>query len=123
MGQRVVALAFIVAFVAGMNFFSILNFWPLTISTVWDPVPVLIGLRGISAGFSTAFGAIFWNGLLSVFTAKVKWILFIAAGIMTVFGGALAIMTPDNIVATIALGTLACFGIGGVIVPSATVAM
>jgi hypothetical protein len=39
--------------VAGMNFFSLLNFWPLTISSVWDPIPVQIGLRGISVGFST----------------------------------------------------------------------
>ena len=62
MGQRVVALAFGVAFVAGMNFFCLLNFWPLTISRVWDPIPLKIGLRGLSAGFATAIGAIFWNG-------------------------------------------------------------
>lgn len=123
MGQRVVSLSFAVAFVAGMNFFSLLNFWPLTISTVWDPDPVKIGLRGISAGFATAIGAIFWNALLSVFTGQVKWILFVAAGMLTCFGGALAVMTPENVVTTIALGTVACFGLGGVIVPAATVAM
>lgn len=123
MGQRVVALAFGVAFVAGMNFFSLLNFWPLTISTVWDPIPLKIGLRGMSAGFATALGAIFWNALLSVFTAKVKWVLFIAAAMLTCFGGGLAVMTPNNIVMTIAFGTLACWGLGGVIVPAATVAM
>ena len=77
-GQRVVALSFAVAFVAGMNFFSLLNFWPLTISTVWDPVPLLIGLRGISAGFATAIGAIFWNALLSTFPGDCKWILFVS---------------------------------------------
>ena len=122
--QRALAdLAFGVAFVAGMNFFSLLNFWPLTISTVWDPIPLKIGLRGLSAGFGTALGAIFWNALLSVFTADVKWILFAAATMLTAFGGALSVMTPDNIVTTIALGTLAAFGLGGVIVPAATVAM
>ena len=122
-GQRVVALSFAVAFVAGMNFFSLLNFWPLTISTVWDPVPVKIGLRGISAGFATAIGAIFWNALLSTFPGDCKWILFIAAGLLTAFGGALSVMNPTNVVTTIALGTCACFGLGGVIVPAATVAM
>ena len=122
-GQRVVSLSFAVAFIAGANFFSLLNFWPLTISKVWDPYPVKIGLRGISAGFSTAIGAIFWNALLSVFRDKVKWILFIAAGMLTCFGGALAVMTPDNVITTIALCTVAAFGLGGVIVPAATVAM
>ena len=123
MGQRVVALSFAVAFVAGMNFFSLLNFWPLTISTVWYPDPVKIGLRGMSAGFATAIGAIFWNALLSTFPADCKWILFVAAGLLTCFGGALSVMSPENIVTTIALGTVACFGLGGVIVPAATVAM
>lgn len=122
-GQRVVSLAFAVAFIAGANFFSLLNFWPLTISKVWDPYPVKIGLRGISAGFATAIGAIFWNALLSVYRNKTKWILFIAAGMLTCFGGALSVMNPNNVVTTIALGTCAAFGLGGVIVPAATVAM
>ncbi|KAK3717409.1 hypothetical protein LTR37_005798 [Vermiconidia calcicola] len=122
-GQRVVALSYAVAFVAGMNFFSILNFWPLTISTVWDPDPVQIGLRGMSAGFATAIGAIFWNSLLSTFPNDCKWVLFIASGILTAFGGSLAVLSPENVVTTIALGTVACFGLGGVIVPAATLAM
>ncbi|KAK5166964.1 uncharacterized protein LTR77_007693 [Saxophila tyrrhenica] len=122
-GQKVVGLAYGVAFVAGMNFFSLLNFWPLTISHVYDPVPVQIGLRGISVGFGTAVGAIFWNALLSTFPAHCKWILFISAGILTAFGGALASMTPNNVVSTVAIGTAASFGLGGVIVPAATVAM
>lgn len=42
---------------------------------------------------------------------------------LTCFGGSLAVMDPTNVVTTIALGTLACFGLGGVIVPAATVAM
>ena len=123
MGQRVVGLSFGVAFVAGMNFFSLLNFWPLTISTVYDPYPIKIGLRGLSAGFATAIGAIFWNALLSTFPGDCKWILFVSAGLLTAFGGALSAMTPNNVLTTITLGTLACFGLGGVIVPAATVAM
>ena len=39
------------------------------------------------------------------------------------FGGSLSVMTPENIITTIAIGTCAAFGLGGVIVPSATVAM
>jgi hypothetical protein len=123
MGQRVVALSFAVAFVGGMNFFSLLNFWPLTIESVWDPDPVKIGLRGISVGFFTALGAIFWNALLSTFPGGARWILVLASCMLTIFGGALSIMDPYNVVATVALATLAAFGLGGVLVPSATVAM
>lgn len=42
---------------------------------------------------------------------------------LTAFGGALSVMTPDNEILTIALATCAAFGLGGVIVPAATVAM
>lgn len=96
---------------------------PLTITNVWDPVPLKIGLRGIPVAYATALGAIFWNALLSVFTNKVKWVLFAAATMLAAFGGALSVMTPENEVTTIALATVAAFGLGGVIVPAATVAM
>ena len=123
MNQRVVALSFAVAFVAGMNFFSLLNFWPLAISTVWDAVPVKIGLRGLPVGLATALGAIFWNALLSTWKGGARWILVIAASMLTAFGGSLSIMNPDNVVATVAVGICAAFGLGGVLVPAATVAM
>ncbi|KAK3070117.1 hypothetical protein LTR53_011017 [Teratosphaeriaceae sp. CCFEE 6253] len=123
MHQRVVALSFAVAFVAGMNFFSLLNFWPLAISTVWDAVPVKIGLRGLPVGLATACGAIFWNALLSTWKGGARWILVISACMLTGFGGSLAIMSPDNVVATVAIGICAAFGLGGVLVPAATVAM
>lgn len=42
---------------------------------------------------------------------------------LTAFGGALSVMTPENEITTIALATCAAFGLGGVIVPAATVAM
>ena len=41
-GQYVVGPAFAVAAIAGANFFSLLNFWPLTIANVWNPDPVSI---------------------------------------------------------------------------------
>ncbi len=36
-GQRVVAIALAVAFISGMNFYSMINFAPLTYSAVYDP--------------------------------------------------------------------------------------
>lgn len=106
-----------------MNFFSLLNFWPLLISTVYSPNPVRVGLRGLAPGLSTTTGAIFFNALLSTFPGGSRWILVCASAILTCFGGALSVVTPDNEMTTIALGTVAAFGLGGLIVPSATTAM
>lgn len=122
-GQRVVALAFVVSFVAGMNFFSILNFWPLTIGNVYDPKPVQIGLHGLPTLLFVTVGVIFWNCMLSVWKDGAKWILIISATILTAFGGSLAVMTPDNVVTTIILSCFATFGVGGLVVPAPTVAM
>lgn len=36
-GQRVVGFALAIAFVSGMNFYSVINFAPLTYGTVYDP--------------------------------------------------------------------------------------
>lgn len=44
-GQRIVGLAFFIAFVAGMNFYSLTNFFPLSFSAVYDPDPVQVGLK------------------------------------------------------------------------------
>jgi hypothetical protein len=122
-GQRVVSLAFAVAFVAGMNFFSVLNFWPLMISSVWNPNPVQVGLRGFAPGLSVTVGAIVFNSMLSTWKGGSKWVLFIASTILTCFGGAMAVVTPNNERTVIALGTVGGIGLGGLIVPSATVAM
>ncbi|KAF2276912.1 MFS general substrate transporter [Westerdykella ornata] len=122
-GQRIVGLAYAIAFTAGMNFFSILNFFPLTFSSVYDPDPVQIGLKGLPPAFSTTIGAVGFNAALSKFPNRNREILLIAVLCMTAFGGALSASTPENPKLTVAFGTLASFGVGGVLVPAATIAM
>ncbi|KAH8725112.1 major facilitator superfamily domain-containing protein [Phaeosphaeriaceae sp. PMI808] len=122
-GQRIVGLAYVIAFAAGMNFFSILNFFLVTFTRVYDPDPVKIGLRGIVPAFTTALGAIGFNAALSAFPSHTREVLLLAVLPMTGFAGALAIMTPDNEKLTVALGSIASLGVGGVLVPAATVAM
>jgi len=122
-GQRIVALAYVIAFAAGMNFFSILNFFPITFHNVYEPIPVQIGLKGLGPAFTTTLGAIGFNAALSTFPGRAREILFVALLFMTGFGGSLAASTPDNPKLTVALGSLASFGVGGVLVPAATVAM
>ncbi|ORX96497.1 fungal trichothecene efflux pump [Clohesyomyces aquaticus] len=122
-GQRIVGLAYVIAFAAGMNFFSILNFFPVTFTSVYDPIPVQIGLKGLGPAFTTTIGAIGFNALLSTYPGRSREILLVALLFMTGFGGSLAVSTPDNPKLTVALGSLAAFGVGGVLVPAATVAM
>lgn len=139
-GQRIVAIAFFIAFVAGMNFYSVINFFPLSFGAVYNPDPVQVGLKGLGYGISTTVGAVFFNALLST-KLPAKLILIVAAILMSMsltsiitrmtltciftaaFGGALAATTPDTAKLAVGLGTIASFGIGGVLVPSATVAL
>jgi hypothetical protein len=122
-GQRIVALAYFVAFAAGLNFYSVLNLFPITFTNVYEPDPVKIGLRSMAPTISIAIGAVVFNSALSKFPGHTREILFFAVVLMTTFAGALAVMTPENEKTVIGLGSIASFGIGGVLVPAATLAM
>lgn len=74
-GQRVVGLAYLVAFISGMNFYSILNFFPLLFSAVYEPEPVQIGLKGLAYGIALGLGATGFNIALSLFKNHNKYIL------------------------------------------------
>ncbi|KIW77617.1 hypothetical protein Z517_10063 [Fonsecaea pedrosoi CBS 271.37] len=121
-GQRVVALTFLVAFVAGFDFYSLINFFPISFSTLWSPDPVQVGLKGLGYGISTTAGAVFWNALLST-RLEAKYILLMSSIIMTAFIGGLVATTPETPKLAVALGTIASFGVGGILVPAATVAL
>jgi hypothetical protein len=86
-GQRVVGLAFFVAFVAGMNFYSLINFYPLTFATVYDPDPIQIGLKGLGYGISVTVGAVLFNAMLSVPRIHARYVLLVAAVLMSMLQG------------------------------------
>lgn len=81
-GQRIVGLAFFIAFVAGMNFYSLINFFPLSFGTVYDPDPIQVGLKGLGYGISTTVGAVFFNALLST-KIEARYVLGVAATMMS----------------------------------------
>lgn len=81
-GQKTVGLAFLIAFVAGMNFYSLINFFPLSFSSVWNPDPIQVGLKGLGYGISTTVGAVFFNSLLST-KIEAKYIVLVAASLMS----------------------------------------
>ena len=94
-GQRVVGLVFFIAFVAGLNFYSMINFLPLTFGAVYSPDPIQVGLKGLGYGVSTTVGAVFFNALISS-RIEAKWILLTGATLMTAFGGALIASNPHQ---------------------------
>lgn len=138
-GQRVVALAYGVAFIAGMSFYSLLNMYPLTYSTVYEPDPVKVGVRAVGVAICNIAGAVFFNSMLSLTKGRAREVLLAASIIMSkssrppvglclslavaALDGALAVANPFNVVTTVAIGSLAGLGVGGILVPAATVAM
>jgi hypothetical protein len=49
--------------------------------------------------------------------------MFVGSMLVTAFGGSLASMTPDNQYQSVVLAAICAFGLGGIIIPSATVAI
>ena len=122
-GQRVVAIAYMVTFVRGMNFHSILNFFPLEFTTVFPPDPIQAGLKGLAGALTLIIGATCINASLSYAKGYNREIVVASCVIMTAFAGALAAITPETPRTFVALGALATFGVAGVLVPPATIAI
>jgi hypothetical protein len=126
-----------------MNFYSMLNFFPILLERVYTPTPRSIGLKRLGIGFATPIGATVINWLLSVFKEHNRELLLLSCVLMNkcgpfghclsgkvftdrsiaAFGGGLASINPNNPELAIVFGAIAGFGIGGVIVPASTIAI
>lgn len=49
-----------------MNFYSLLNFYPLTFSAIYNPAPVQVGWKGLGYGLTVTLGATSGSYLISV---------------------------------------------------------
>lgn len=87
--NTIVWRAFVVAFVAGMNLYSLLNFFPLTFSTLFNPDPVQVGLKGLGYGISVTLGAVVVNALLSILKGHNRELLIASTVIMSKYCKAL----------------------------------
>ena len=71
--RRVTRMAFIISFVAGMNFYSLTNFAPTYFSNVYPVNPILVGARAAGMPTATIFGAVFGNWFLSRSPRYARW--------------------------------------------------
>ena len=82
-GQRVVGFIFIIAFVAGIDYYVILTIGPEVLIEVFDPSPVITGLYGLGPSLCLVAGATIINVLLTVFRGRARELLFVCAVVMS----------------------------------------
>jgi hypothetical protein len=100
-GQRTIGVTFLLLFVAGMNFYSLINcryptsklsiiansslVFPLTFSNVYTPDPIQVGLKGLGYGISVTAGAAIVNWALSLFKNNNRELIIACCVIMSKF--------------------------------------
>ena len=122
-GQRTVGLAFAIVFIAGMDFYSILGFFPVALQNVYHTSAITLGIRAISYPCAILGGACIVSAAMSYTKGHVRVLFLVIAAIMTAFTGSLAASTPHNPGYTITMATIAAFGNGGLVVPALTLAL
>jgi hypothetical protein len=114
-------LTLFITAVAGANFYSMLNFWPLECQLFFGPDPNQIAQTVIAFGFSVAIGVILVSWGLSVFRGANRELLVISSVFMTAGVGGLAAVTPETRSLGIGMSFLGGLGVGGIIVPAAVI--
>ena len=107
--------------VAGANFYSLLNFWPLECQQLYGPEPHAVARTVVAFGYAVALGVIIVNWGLSIFRGANRELLVISSCMMTAGVGALAAVNQNNSSLGIGMSFLGGFGVGGIIVPAAII--
>lgn len=107
--------------VAGANFYSLLNFWPLECQTLYGPDPHAVARTVVAFGYAVALGVIIVNWGLSLLRGANRELLVISSCMMTAGVGALATVNKNNPSLGIGMSFLGGFGVGGIIVPAAVI--
>jgi hypothetical protein len=107
--------------VAGANFYSLLNFWPLECQQLYGPEPHAVARTVVAFGYAVALGVILVNWGLSVFRGANRELLVISSCLMTAGVGALAAVNQNNPSLGIGMSFLGGLGVGGIIVPAAVI--
>jgi Fungal trichothecene efflux pump (TRI12) len=107
--------------VAGANFYSLLNFWPLECQQLYGPEPHAVARTVVAFGYAVALGVILVNWGLSIFRGANRELLVISSCFMTAGVGALAAVNQNNPGLGIGMSFLGGLGVGGIIVPAAVI--
>lgn len=122
-GKATMISILLVTFVSGGNFFVMLLFWPTQVFNVYGNDPVGIGIRTLPVGFGIIGGACINLGLMLVLKGRIRWLMVFWCVFMTAFIGAMSAARTDNITPTVyPIVTLACVGVGAVIIPCSLIA-
>jgi hypothetical protein len=114
-------LTLFITALAGANFYSLLNFWPLECQTLYGPDPHAIARTVVAFGYAVALGVIIVDWCLSLFRGMNRELLLISSVFMTAGVGALAAVNQTNSSLGIGMSFLGGFGVGGIIVPAAII--
>jgi len=119
--KRISILTLFITAVAGANFYSMLNFWPLECQQLFGPDPHAVARTVVAFGYAVALGVILVNCGLSLFRGANRELLVISSCLMTAGVGALAAVTADTPSLGIGMSFLGGLGVGGIIVPAAVI--
>jgi hypothetical protein len=90
---------------------------------VYNPDPVIAGIKGVIIGLGVTAGAVLPNMALSLYKTRNREILTVCAILATAFGTAMVTTTPNNPVRTVAFGTISGFGVGAIVACALTTAV
>jgi hypothetical protein len=96
-GQKIVGLAFGIAFISGMNFYSMLNFFPITYEDMYNPTPFGIGIKALPPALGVTLGAVLVNSLLSVWKSWNRELLLGCCVLMSMFPPFLSLSCDANV--------------------------
>lgn len=116
---RALTVILIITAVSGANFFAVLVFWPTQYYFMYaDGSPTSVGVGSLPVGFGIIGGSILVGILVTVLRGKVKLLMIISCAIMTAGNGAMAAADINNVKVMYFPVTLACLGVGAVIIPN-----
>lgn len=84
--------------------------------------PVGVGVRALPIGFGIIVGAVICLVLIPITKGRIRALMIFFTAMMTAGTGAVSIARPDNLSTVIGVVTIACLGVGGVIIPCSIIA-
>jgi MFS family permease len=118
---RLLLLTLWITFVSGMNFFSIILFWPTQSYNVYGHDPKEVGIRNLALGFPILAGACIILVALSYTKGKIRELMFVSCVFMTAGGGGLAALNRGNVWLSYVCLIISGLGIGGIVVPASII--